>query len=158
MDTSANITVTIVLSLAIGVSGLVMGILVRLGVWKLWFVTERVPAIVIPSFSFGLIPAGLAFSLLGVALKFVTDPSTAQMVFFCVIFPLGMTSVVLAIWQPWWVKPTWCRWLEQYHSDIIPFLQEEARAMGRWKWQRRVATQEGLEQWVAEVRQKRGLD
>jgi hypothetical protein len=66
-------------------------------------------------------------------------------------------GMLFAVRDTWWIKPRWYRWLEEHHGDIIPLLQQEARAMGRWKWQRRVATQEGLEEWVAEVREKHGL-
>jgi hypothetical protein len=130
----------------------------RLGIWKLWFIAERVPGIVIPSFAYGSIFVGLSFLLLGFAVKFVTDSSDARVVLFCLVLPLWAFSLMFTVWQPWWLKPTWCRWLEEHHSDIISILQDEARAIGRWKWQRRVATQEGLEQWVAEVRQKHGLE
>jgi hypothetical protein len=153
-----NTALAVVFSITIGIAGLIPGILMQLGIWKLWFLAERVPGIVVPSYAFGLIPMGMAFFLMGVAMMSVTSQSVMGAILCCVFSPLNMASIVLAVWQPWWIKPAWCRWLEEHHGDIIPILQEEGRAMGRWQWQRRVATQEGLEQWIAEVRQKRGLD
>jgi hypothetical protein len=132
--------------------------LARIGILKTWFLLERVPVFVIPHSIFGAIPAGLGAIVLGIIVKLRPEPETATMICFGVTGPSFLVGVMLMIWPPWWIKPAWYRWLEERHGDIIPLLQEEARAMGRWKWQRRVATQEGLEQWVAEVRQKRGLD
>ena len=157
MGTATNITGGMVFLLALGVSGLVIGVLMHLGIWKLWFVVERVPVLVIPSFAYGSIPVGLAFLILGISIRSVSDPSNARTIFFCVVFPLFMTSIAFAIWQPSWLQPNWYRWLEKHHGSVIPILKKEAQAMGRWKWQRRVRTQEGLEQWVEEVRRKHGL-
>jgi hypothetical protein len=65
-------------------------------------------------------------------------------------------TYILAIWQPWWLKPAWLRWLEKKHGDILEILWEDVRK-DRWRWEREVRTQEDLEAWVAEVRQKHGL-
>jgi hypothetical protein len=139
-----------------GAITLASGLLMQSGVWKAWFATKRVPVLVPTSYYFGFIPAGLG--LLSAGLVFVVGHNAGSVLLCCAVLPCLALSIVLAVWQPWWIKPAWYRWLEERHGDIIPLLQEEARAMGRWKWQRRVATQAGLEQWVAEVRQKRGLD
>ena len=71
--------------------------------------------------------------------------------------PLLIVTYILAMWQPWWLKPKWLRWLEKEHGRIIQVLWEEVRKEGH-SWERRVRTQEQLEQWVAEVKRKRGLD
>ncbi|MEW5956938.1 MAG: hypothetical protein AB1801_04385 [Chloroflexota bacterium] len=70
--------------------------------------------------------------------------------------PVGLAflAILLVGLQPWWIKPRWVRWLEEENDDILDRLIEEAR----WTkdWHKRVATQEGLEAWVTEVRQKWG--
>ena len=157
MDTATNITSAMIFLLGVGISGLMIGILMRLGIWKLWFVVERIPVLVIPSFVYGSIPLGLAFLILGISIRIVSGSSDARVIFFCVVLPLLATSIAFAIWQPSWLEPAWYHWLKKHHSSIIPILQKEARAMGRWKWQRRVSTQEGLEAWVEEVRRKHRL-
>ena len=73
-----------------------------------------------------------------------------------IAFGLTALGIVLAIWRPWWLKPKWLRWLEKEHGDIIGILWEEVRKEGH-AWERRVRTQEQLEQWVEEVQRKRGL-
>lgn len=135
---------------------LIIGLQVRTGTWKAWFATERIPGSVSPSFAFGLIPTGLLFLSMVFASMFESE--TRLVLFNCLGFPLLILTITLPIWQPWWILPAWYRWLKECHSDIISLLREEAQEMGRRGFQERVSTQEGLEQWIAEVRQKRGLD
>ena len=65
-------------------------------------------------------------------------------------------SMILAIWQPKWLKPHWLRWLEEEHADVIHLLREDVH-QDRWGWQRRVKTQAQMEAWVAEVRRRHNL-
>ncbi len=55
------------------------------------------------------------------------------------------------------MKPKWLKWLEQEHGDILRLLKEEANKMPYPEWDNQVETQEGLENWVAEVRKKHGV-
>ncbi len=52
------------------------------------------------------------------------------------------------------VHPAWVRWLQREHSDILDILEKEAKVMGLNVWEEHVKTQQGLEQWVDEVRRK----
>jgi hypothetical protein len=54
------------------------------------------------------------------------------------------------------LKPSWLRWLEREHGKIIPLLRNEIQEMGDHNWDQRINTQQDLEQWVEEVRRKRG--
>jgi hypothetical protein len=58
------------------------------------------------------------------------------------------------MWQPKWLLPHWYNWLRERHGKIMPFLLKEARSMRGYEWERQVSIQEGLEEWVAEVRCK----
>ena len=69
------------------------------------------------------------------------------------IFILG---IIFAGYPPSFLKPAWLKWLEREHGDIYWILENDAHEMGLRIWQKRVKTQEGLEAWVAEVRQKHG--
>lgn len=82
---------------------------------------------------------------------------TKDILAFYVGIPLILFSVILTMWQPRWLKPKWLRWLETYDRSILPLLREEARKDGWPSWNERVKTQEGLEEWVAEVRRKHNL-
>jgi hypothetical protein len=70
---------------------------------------------------------------------------------------VGFAGVLLGMLQPKFMEPQWYRWLIENHEDIWHLLQQDVRQMGLDVWQRRTATQEGLEAWVAEVRRKNGL-
>jgi hypothetical protein len=156
-NAAANVNGAFVFLVGVGVLFLTGGILVWTGISKIWFLAEGVPMLIIPRFVYGMIPAGLGAIVWGILLKWYPDSETAWAVCCGVVGPLFIASQALTIWRPHWVKPTWYRWLEKHHGDIIPVLQEEGRKIGRWEWQRRVATRKGLEQWIEEVRQKRGL-
>jgi hypothetical protein len=140
----------------LGTIALLSGILIRAGIWKTWFATKRIPVLLPTSYYFGYIPFGLM--LLSIAFASLFEPETRLILFDCLVPLFLVSSIVLSIWQPWWIQPVWYRWLKEHHGNSIPILREEVQAMGGWKWQRRVSTQEGLKQWVAEVRQKHGLD
>jgi hypothetical protein len=72
----------------------------------------------------------------------------------CAIWSSIFLGLVLGIWRPGWALPDWYRWLKENHGEILPLLREKAQEMAPRAWQARVRTQEGLEQWVEEVRQR----
>lgn len=135
-----------------GLGPLILGILIWTGYTKTWFVIERVPVILPTAFYNGsLVFLGLIPIIIVVVLL-------TETFVLCFSVPLLMAlAIVLAIWQPKWIQPAWYRWLEENHEEIIPILKEDVRRTGPREWQRRVATQEGLEQWVEEVKRKHGL-
>jgi hypothetical protein len=69
----------------------------------------------------------------------------------------GVVGLLFNYLQPSFLKPDWLRWLEREHGDIINHLVEEANRMGLEVWEKRVETQAGLEDWVAQVRYKTGV-
>jgi hypothetical protein len=139
----------------IGMFGIVIGTTIWTGYFKSWFIIERVPVIVPTAFYNGSM-VFLGLTLISVGLAALADRPGLYL-FFGLSLPLMTLTIILAIWQPRWIQPSWYRWLEENHEEIIPILQEEVRQMGPREWQRQVSTQEGLEQWVEEVRRKRGL-
>lgn len=130
------------------------GILIRIGYLRTSYAVKGNPVFASPALLHSLIFLGLAMGSLAI-LPLI--PPEARLSFGTYVFgPLIISTFVFAIWQPWWLKPRWLRWLEKEHGDIIEVLWEEVRKEGH-AWERRVRTQEELEQWVAEVRRKRGL-
>jgi len=69
---------------------------------------------------------------------------------------LAFSSLILAAWSPGWIKPTWLRWMEDNYMHVLEEMFDEARAMGRFDWEKRVRTQAELEQWAESVAQKHG--
>ena len=64
-------------------------------------------------------------------------------------FLLFLGGIILAIWEPGWMKPTWQRRLEdQYDEDTIKRLIINWRKMDRGEWGRMIETQKGLDELV----------
>lgn len=135
----------------IGIPFFVFGVLVQLGKYKRWYLREGDPLYNPKEFAYVCIPAGLGIIFFGIAL-FLSTHEARQMVFWGIVFPLCIALIVLLIWLPDWIKPAWVRWLEKEHGDILHLLLRQARRTPNWE--QRVATQAGLEAWVAEVRDK----
>ena len=103
------------------------------------------------------IPGGIMFLIWGAsALLQVTDNIGLILTSISLVF--GLAGLVLNFVQPRFMKPTWYRWLEDNHKEIIPLLRGDAQKIGYQKWLAQTQTQEGLEEWVATVRRKHGLE
>lgn len=135
---------------------LILGIVIRLGKWRYIFAIKGFSVYVPRALAFVIIPTALTMLSLWLILVLPLEKEIRGNLVMTIFIPLLIVTYVLAIWQPWWLKPTWLRRLEKEHGDILEILWEEAR-MDQWKWERRVKTQEGLEAWVAEVREKNNL-
>jgi hypothetical protein len=139
--------------LILGALAFAGGILVRIGKLRHWFLMPTYPVLMPKAAVYAQLPLGLM--LIGMAASlFMPTPEVARGVWLWTVFPLFAIALVLAIWQPAWLKPRWVRWLEEKQSDILDLLLEEGRQTPDWA--SKVSTQEDLEQWVAEVRRKPG--
>jgi hypothetical protein len=136
---------------SMGTVVLVVGILVWTGRYKRWYLHEGDPLYDPKEFLYVWIPLGLGILSFGLAAFLPTQPKRLA-VFLWVSLPLMLAAGLLLFWTPDWIKPAWVRWLETNHGDILLLLLREARKTPNWE--KRVATQEGLEAWVAEVRDK----
>lgn len=139
-----------------GMSFLIFGILMRLGVSKSWFYPSTGLRDA-PVMGFGMIPMGLgvlalAFSLMAGEYGWLGRQSVSFLIF-GVSFPVFFLGFVFMAWRPHWLKPRWFRWLEDNYGDIIGELRKDAQRLDR-AWLDRVRTREGLEQWAEEVRQR----
>jgi NhaP-type Na+/H+ and K+/H+ antiporter len=138
----------------IGIGMLLLGISVRSGKFKSWWLAQFNP--VVPEIAAYIgIPGSITFFLLALA-ALMPDLEDRQRLFDLSIILL-IVAIVIALWRPRWLLPKWLRWLQAHHKDILPLLKQEAQAMPDREWNKRVETQEDLEQWVAEVRRKHGL-
>ncbi len=146
------------LFLAIGIGFFLVGLSMIFRSDKFWWWTEST-ATVPTNIVFAAFPAALLFFLLAYIFYFQSSLSTEvkdNLTFFVGI-PLFIIAMILSIWQPRWLKPKWLRWLEANHGSIIQLLREEAREEEWSVWQEKVETQEGLEAWVAEVRERNSV-
>jgi hypothetical protein len=131
------------------------GLLVRIGKLRHWFVMPNYPVLMPKAAVYAQLVLGLMIASIAMSLLMPTSEA-ARNVWLWIVFPLLAIALVLAVWQPSWIKPRWVRWLEENHGDILELLIEEGRKTPGWS--KRVSTQEGLEAWVAEVRRKHGLE
>jgi hypothetical protein len=137
--------------ISIGAVVFIVGILVWTGRYKKWYLHEGDPLYSPKEFLYVWIPLGLAFLSFGLASLLPTQPERFR-VFLWVSLPLALMASLLLFWLPDWIKPAWVRWLEKNHGDVLFLLLRQARRTP--DWEQRIATQEGLEKWVAEVREK----
>jgi hypothetical protein len=128
------------------------GLRLHLGYWRRWYLMEDTIFAARPAL-FGLAPAGMAVVCFSVSLLLPTL-GARRIVAAYVVVPLVILAVILSFWQPKWLKPKWVCWLEENNQDILGLIIEEGRKTKDWG--KVVATQEGLEAWVAQVRQKHG--
>ncbi len=140
----------------IGIVLFLLGILSRLGYFRWIYAMKGYPVVMPHSLALVLTPIGLIAMFLGVIPMLPLAKEVRLNLGVYLFIPLLIVTYILAMWSPWWLKPKWLRWLEKEHSDILDILWEDVR-QDRWGWERRVRTQEGLEAWVAEVREKNNL-
>ena len=126
------------------------GLQLHLGYWRRWYLMEDTIFAARPGL-YGLVPAGMAVICLAVILLLPTLEARRTGGAYVVV-PLCILAVILTFWHPRWLKPKWVRWLEENNQDILDLIIEEGRKTKDWG--KVVATQEGLEAWVAEVRRK----
>jgi hypothetical protein len=138
-----------------GVFSIAVGIGIRAGKRKRWWLMWDTPITPIAAAHI-MIPGGIAFLIISIAFL-LPDVESRRRVFGYGLL-LMFSSWVLAIWRPRWLVPKWLLWLEDNHGEIYAQLREEAQKLGAREWERRVSTQEGLEEWAMEVRRKYGWD
>ncbi len=152
IDDRVGFLITLV---SIGIGFLLLGISVRLGRFKSWWLLKFNP--IVPEIGAYLgIPASITF-FVWASIAFFSDVDTRRQIFVYCGGPSLIVTFLLSIWRPRWLAPKWLLWLEDYHNDVLPLLKKEAQHMGGREWEDRVYTQADLEQWVAEVRRKHGL-
>ncbi len=106
--------------------------------------------------NYGSIPLGI-MSLIW-ALAFFHWPESLIQTLLVISLGFGLAGVLFGIMQPSFLDPQWYRWLKENHTDIMLLLRREIMDMGYKEWKRRTRTQQGLEEWVVEVRHKHGFE
>jgi len=145
------------LFLFICIGFLIWWTMARMGLDKRWFIVPASPYV--SSGFYFFLPTGmlgLLIGLVGFVIELVS-PNVNTIGFYCGAFMLWPLGFLFAYLEPGWMSPAWYRWLKKEHGDILPMLIEDAEQIGRAAWLEQTKTQQGLEQWVAEVRHKHGL-
>ncbi len=138
-----------------GIGFLMMGIYIRLGGFKAFFLATGIPILMPRALQNIFISLGviqLLFLLIGI---FVPDIEMRQKLLIWVICPSFILSLLLAVWPPRWLRPQWLNYLEDEYGTVMWKLLDEARKDVP-NWSRRVRTQAGLEEWAEETRKMLG--
>ncbi|MEW5956940.1 MAG: hypothetical protein AB1801_04395 [Chloroflexota bacterium] len=138
----------------VGLGVIVFGGLIKIGWYKRWYLMNDDSIFFDKSAHYAFIPLGLSFISLGIMLL-LPPLSKASSYALYTFFFLGGLGVIFFFWQPSWLKPSWVRWLEENHSDVLDILIDEARKTPNWGHY--VSTRADMEYWVAGVRQKHSL-
>lgn len=140
-----------ILLTSLGIGLLLFGVSIRIGKIKNWWLTQFNP-VVPEAGAYISIPIGIILIIWGLAaLSNDVDLWGTVLDYTGILF---IVAIIIIIWRPRWLLPRWLRWLEDNHNDILPLLKREAQIIGSREWGKRIETQEGLEEWVAEVRRK----
>ena len=133
-----------------------LGLLIRLGIWKSWYLQRYYPVIAMKRSRHLGIPLGLLILLtppcLFVGSSLFTGVETMSYLWVAMIDFLLISGVVIAIWNPPWANPAWLQRLEaQYDEDTIRTLIANWRKMDRKEWGALIETQQGLDELVRRV-------
>jgi hypothetical protein len=123
----------------LGIIFIGIGIVARLGIWKKWYWRSR-------GMVYSYIPVGVLFLLYG-----FNDLARERLGTFFWIYQVGYAiPVIIAIWWmirlPSFVKPDWVRWVEAYPEQTFQAMQTAAQ--GDPKWERHVASEKKVAEWV----------
>lgn len=142
----------------VGFLGIVVfgfGLYVRMGGFKVWYLTKGVPFLMPIAVQHMMMPAGITLVGWSLFTQFISDKEARLSAFNIFTFTMLFLSVLLGIWQPRWLRPQWHVYLEDEYGSAMWRLLEEARK-NAGIWEQRVRTQKGLEEWAEETRIRLG--
>jgi tetratricopeptide (TPR) repeat protein len=151
---------SVVVTFGSGVALIAYGLHIRLGHSKQYYLRGK-RALLGPAIHHVLPLLGTVLCLLGVTTLFA-DLETRQRLLIFLVTPAVLTTALIWLTQPMWLKPGWLSRLQRRHADIYPFLREVAReevGEDREKaaeWAEIMSSIKGQDEWVARVRKSRG--
>lgn len=135
----------------IGLIVLSIGLYIRLGGFKAFFLAKGTPVLMPQALQNVPIPLGITLIVFEITLSnLIADISTRRALFDWIVTPLFIISLVLALWNPRWLRPRWLVYLEDTYGSVMWRLLDEARKNVP-AWTRQVRTQQGLEEWAEET-------
>lgn len=135
-------------ALYVGLVGIGMFLIVRLGIIKSWFILKTLPGLLSGRMMYAAFPFGLSFLLSDLV---ASHPNYNARESYLLTLTL-LIGPVFGFWfmyrPPRWIKPRWLQWLEQEYGYCLPILIEEAQKMNRWAWEAQVRTRAGMQAWI----------
>ena len=133
-----------------GVFSLYLSIMALRGRFKGLYLVKGFPFVVPAGIIYTGFPAGIGSLLFAAIALFVSNIRIGRVLIVLTCYATMLSSLVLMVWKPRWLKPWWLRWLEDNYPHCLNDLLEEARGGGK-AWERRIRTQEDLEAWAEQV-------
>ena len=140
-----------IIILAVGLYIIGEGVMIRCGRLRKRFIGGSFPVLAPRDIFLIAIPIGLQILVIGFMI--ILPNSKILTVVGGVSF---LSAIILGIWRPDWLKPSWLRWLENNYAHVRDEMFREANQMGAKKWEDATCTQEGLEHWADSVAKKHG--
>lgn len=130
------------------------GLLMRLGIWKGWYLAKNTPPFGVKGFVYLAMPVSALFISGPFMALIPVDPGMRLEIWSYIGVAGFVIGIVLAIWQPWWAKPEWLRRLEDnYDYDEIKFVFLPAwRQMNHKEWGQLIETEAGLKELIRQAR------
>ena len=131
--------------------------LIGFGIYRLkgpvsvWYIAYGIATV---EFNYAAIPIGIGLAIWACALSPFISNEDWQLNLLIVGAVVGFLGVVPG---SFFLKPSWLRWLEREHGEIMPLIQQEIEEMGPRNWDQLINTQEDLKEWVEKFRRKHGL-
>jgi hypothetical protein len=139
-----------------GMGFLAIGLYVRFGNFKTLYLTKGIPVLMPQALQNIFIPLGITLLIMALGLSdLVPTVELRQKFLVWGVGPIFLVSLILAVWNPRWLRPSWLNYLEDEYGTVMWKLLDEARKDVP-AWSHRVRTQAGLEEWAEETRQKLG--
>jgi hypothetical protein len=143
---------------ALGAAFLSLFLLIRLGLYKSWFVTKTLPGHISARMFYSTFPLGIEFLFWSI-LPILPGYDNRNWDIWDAVFFILLLLPLYFLWRPpQWVVPAWVKWIEKEYGYCLDILAEEGQQMGRWEWESQVRTQEGMQVWIDDVFARRRKD
>jgi hypothetical protein len=138
-------------ALYVGLVGIGMFVVVRLGIIKSWFILKTLPGLLSGRMMYAMFAFGISFILSHLVASQPNYNGREPNLLILVL----LIGPVFGFWfmyhPPRWIKPNWLQWLEQEYGYCLSILIEEAQKMNRWAWEVQVRTRAGMQAWIDDV-------
>jgi hypothetical protein len=137
---------TDVLIVIMGGLFIVIGILVRFGLWKSWYWRSRGGA-------YAYVTMGMVF-ILYAGISRISEQGGIIYYLYIALFLLmiGLT-VYFSLRPPAWMKPTWVTWIEKHPKSVVKAMKEAAQDSD-FDWKERVVDEKSVDLWAKKFRSK----
>lgn len=125
---------------------IVVGVVVRLGLWKGWYWRSRGGAL-------AYIPMGIVFLLYSYISEIQAIGGNIYYGYIAVFLFFIALTVYFSLKPPSWMKPKWVTWIEKYPKRVVKAMKE-AVSEEDVDWKSHVSDEESVDQWAKKFHTK----